>query len=166
MKRKSLFITVLLTLFTNTVLTFAAQLGNEFIGYRHSGVVRGETLPNGVRDLGGGLLSDENYGVTRFVQGKKYMLWFEKMVDRNAAGIPDWEVKDVLTFEKAKNQEFLFSYSSPCLQNRKINFDLIVLAERLPRQKFYKVLKAWHANVRNERFEEISTEAIICKFNQ
>jgi hypothetical protein len=163
MKRNLLFTVAFLTLLTFAVSTFAMSFGDDFIGYRHKGVLRGETLPNGARDLGGGLLSNENYGVTRFAKGKKYMLWFEKIVDHNSEGVPLWEVKDVLTFEKPKkNQEFFFSYSSPCRQNRKVNLDLIVLAERLPRQKSYKVISAWRANVRKERFEAVPTKGIVC----
>ena len=161
--RKNVLLTVAFLLISGfAVSTLAVPLGDEFIGYRHKGVVRGETLPNGARDLGGGMLSDD-YGVTRFVKGKKYMLWFEKVIDRNSEGVPLWEVKDVLTFEKLKkSQEFLFSYSSPCLQNRKVNLDLIVMAERIPRRKSYKILKAWHANVKNESFVEAPIKGIVC----
>lgn len=163
MKRNVLFTAAFLTILAFAVSTFAMPFGDEFIGYRHKGVLRGETLPNGVRDLGGGLLSNEDYGVTRFVKGRKYMLWFEKVVDRNSEGVPLWEVKDVLTFAKPKkNQEFFFSYSSPCRQNRKVNIDLIVLAERVPRQKSHKVINAWRANVKKERFEIVSTKGIAC----
>lgn len=91
------------------------------------------------------------------------MLWFEKVIDRNSEGVSLWEVKDVLAFGKPKkNEEFFFSYSSSCRQNRKVNLDLIVLAERVPRQKSYKVINAWRANVKKERFEEVSTKGIVC----
>lgn len=163
MKKNVLFTVAFLTLSLFAVSTFAMPFSDEFIGYRHKGVVRGEKLPNGARDLGGGLLSDEDYGVTRFVKGKKYMLWFEKIIDRNSEGVPLWEVKDVLTFEKPKkSQEFFFSLSSPCQQNRKVNLDLIVLAERVSRKKSYKVINAWRANVKKERFEKVTTKGIVC----
>ena len=110
--------------------------GNDLIGYRHEGVRFGEKLPNGAQDLGGGLLSDDRYGVTRFKKGKEYMLWFEKIVSRNKAGIPRWEVRDVLKFDKiGKNEEFLFSYTSPCLLKGQANLDLIVLAKTSPLSK-------------------------------
>jgi hypothetical protein len=144
--------------------TFANPSGVEYVGYRHKGVTRGEKLPNGVKDLGGGLLSDEDYGVTRFVKGKKYMLWLEKIVERNDDGMPYWEVKDVLTFDNLKkNQRFLYSYSSPCTENEAENLDLIVLAELAPKAKNYKILKAWRANVKKERFEQTSSKGIVCQ---
>jgi hypothetical protein len=134
----------------------------EFIGYRHKGVLYGEVLPNGVRDLGGGLLSNYNYGVSRFTKGRKYMLWLEKITSRDSKGFPTWEVKDVLMFEDlGKNQEFHFSLSSACTQNGKQNLDLIVLVESTPK-KTLKVARAWRANVRKEQFEKVSEKGIVC----
>lgn len=160
MKLKSFFLLVLLTL-----PALAAPLKNkEFVGFRHKGVKYGETLPNGARDLGGGLLSNEDYGVTRFERGKKYMLWLEKITGRDAKGVPDWEVTDVLSFDNLKkNREFLFSYSSGCTQNGRQNLDLIVMAESLP-DKSYKIIRAWRANARKEKFEKISGKGINCKY--
>ncbi len=168
MKLKSLSIFAFITLSAFVSLSiFAATTGREFVGYRHKGVVFGQTLPNGVKDLGGGLLPDENYGVTRFSKGKKYMLWLEKIVERNAKGEPSWEVKDVLMFPNLKkNQEFLFSYSSTCKRNGRENLDLVVMAELAPKTKNYKVLKAWRANAKKERFEQTSSKGIVCQYKE
>lgn len=145
--------------------TFSQKV--NYKGYKHKGVVFGETLPNGVKDLGGGLLSDENYGVSRFSKGKKYMLWFEKISGRDAKGVPNWEVLDVLTFDTLKrNQLFFLSYSSSCLQNGKSSTDLVVMAELLPKKKSYKILRAWNSNIKNKRFEKISTKSVICKYTE
>jgi hypothetical protein len=147
-----------------SAIAAASDEARQFVGYRHEGVKRGKRLPNGAKDLGGGLLSNEDYGVTRFKKGKNYMLWLERIVERNEAGVPDWEVRDVLSFGKLKkNQTFLFSYSSPCKQNNEENLDLIVLAEFAPKTKTYKVLKAWQANVEKEEFESVSIEKIVCR---
>lgn len=161
MKLKLLFSFVLVV--TAAAANSSAQK-KEFVGYEHKGVIYGATLPNGAKDLGGGLLSDENYGVTRFSKGKKFMLWLEKITARDADGIPNWRVKDVLIFPAPKkNQEFLLSYSSECRQNGRENLDLIVLAESVPRTKNYKVIDAWRANLRKEKFEKITTKGIVCR---
>ncbi|MBA2494006.1 MAG: hypothetical protein H0V31_04845 [Acidobacteria bacterium] len=160
MKTKIILILLLLAL-----PTLAITKKSEYIGYKHKGIKYGETLPNGVKDLGGGLLSNENYGVSRFTKGKKYMLWLEKITARDAKGVPSWEVRDVLSFDKLKkNQEFLFSYSSSCLQNGKGNLDMIVMTELLPKNKTYKVLKAWKANIKREKFDKISIKGIKCEY--
>jgi hypothetical protein len=143
----------------------AAAQQKEFIGYRHKGVLYGKTLSNGVRDLGGGLLSDENYGVSRFAKGAKQMLWLEKITSRDKKGIPRWEVLDVLVINKPKkNQEFLFSFSSPCTENGEENLDLIVLAQSQAAEKNYKVLEAWRADLLKEKFEKIPVEGIKCEY--
>ena len=162
MKLKAFFFLIFFSL-----STFAApQKNSEFIGYKHKGIVYGETLPNGVKDLGGGLMSDENYGVTRFQKGKRYMLWLERITSRDAKGVPSWEVKDVLSFDKLrKNQEFLFSYSSTCTQNGKSNLDLIVMTE-LSTNKTYKVLRAWKANLKAGKFDKTSDKNIVCKYSE
>lgn len=156
----------ILALFLISVSTLAfASAKPNYIGYKHKGIVYGETLPNGVKDLGGGLLSNENYGVSRFSKGKNFMLWLEKITARGADGVPSWEVKDVLTFDAPKkNQEFLLSYSSGCTQNGKSNLDLIVMAEFAAQNKTYKIKKAWRANVKREKFEKISTANIKCEY--
>ncbi len=155
---------LLLLIFIALSLNISAQK-KEFIGYKHKGVVVGETLPNGVKDLGGGLLSDENYGVSRFSKGKKQYLWLEKITGRDTKGVPSWIVKDFLEFDTLKkNQEFLFSYSSTCTNSGKENLDTIVLAELKPKKKTYKILKAWKANIKKEKFEKLSTNGIKCKY--
>lgn len=138
----------------------------QLIGYRHKGVARGEKLSNGAKDLGGGMLSNEDYGVSRFSKGNNFMLWLEKIVERDEMGVPDWEVKDVLVFETLrKNQVFLYSYSSPCTINGEDDLDLIVWAEKQPKNRAYKILKAWRASVEIEKFEEIPTNTIVCAYD-
>jgi hypothetical protein len=152
---------ILLT-FLASALNVAAQ-ETEFVGFKHRGVVVGETLPNGVKDLGGGLLSDENYGVSRFSKGKKHYLWLEKITERGSDGVPNWIVKDVLLFDAlGKDQKFVFSYSSTCTTDGAESLDTIVLVEHKPKTKKYKILKAWKANVASEKFEKISTRGIQC----
>lgn len=161
MKTKSI---LALLLFALPALAFTAPKPN-YVGYKHKGVVFGETLPNGVKDLGGGLLSNENYGVSRFSKGKSFMLWLEKISTRDAKGVPHWEVKDVLTFDQPKkHQEFIFSYSSGCTLNGKANLDLIVYAEFAPKNKTYKIKKAWLASVKKEKFEKVSTKNVKCEY--
>jgi hypothetical protein len=148
---------IILVLLLVTLPTLALTPKPNYVGYKHKGVVYGETLPNGVKDLGGGLLSNEEYGVSRFSKGKKYMLWLEKITSRDGKGFPSWEVKDVLTFDLLKkDQEFLISYSSNCQQNGRASLDLIVQAELFPKEKTYKILRAWKANIKKEKFEKTS----------
>lgn len=158
MKIKSLIAILLLA---STAAAFSQR--NNYVGYRHKGVVNGQSLPNGVKSLGGGLTSNENYGVSRYTRGKRYMLWLEEVVSRDAKGVPTWIVKNVLTFDNLKNnQELFFSYTSPCTQNGRSNLNLVVKAELQPRTKTYKVLDAWRANTRSMKFEKTNITGIQC----
>jgi hypothetical protein len=155
---------LLLILTFSVFASVASAQERDFIGYEHKGVVFGEKLPNGFKDLGGGLLSDEDYGVTRFARGKKHYLWLEKITGRDRQGVPRWVVLDVLEFGALrKNQEFLFSYSSTCTIDGEGDQDLIVFAEQNTKTKKYKVLKAWRANVETEKFEKLSIKGIRCE---
>jgi len=141
------------------------QKTKKYIGYKHKGVVVNKTLPNGVKHLGGGLLSNDKYGVSRYEKDGKLMLWLEKVTSRNSEGVPNWIVKDVLSIGTLKkSEELLFSYSSTCTQNDKVNLELIVKAELLPNKKGYKVLQAWKANVKNEKFETAQIKGIKCEY--
>ncbi len=152
---------LLLTIFLLPTLVSAQNL----IGYEHKGVIFGAKLPNGAKDLGGGLLSDEDYGVSRYTTKNNFMLWLEKIVERDADGIPTWQVKDILTFPKLKkNQEFLLSYSSNCQQNDNESLDLVVMAEFSSKKKTYKINGAWLANVETEKFEKVSIKGIECAY--
>ena len=143
---------------------FGQSFDSNLVGYRHEGVRFGEKLPNGAQDLGGGLLSDEEYGVTRFKKDGIYMLWLEKITGRNKTGVPGWEVVDVLSFKELKrNQQFLFSYSTPCRRYGKENLDLIVLAEIFPPSKKYIPFKAWMADVTSGKFRSIPVTGISCR---
>lgn len=158
--KKFTSIAILVLLFS--VAAFAQK--SKYIGYKHKGAVMGETLSNGVKSVSGGLTSNEKLGISRYTKGKKYMLWLEEIVGRDANGIPTWVVRNVLTFDNLKkNQEFHFSYSSPCTLNKKENTDLIVKTEFLPKTKTYKVLEAWKANTKNLKFEAIDTRKVQCK---
>ena len=156
---------IILILLLAVFPAFAITKKSEYIGYKHKGVFYGETLQNGVKDLGGGLTSNENYGVTRFTKGKTFMLWLEKITGRDSRGVPSWEVKDVLSFDNLKkNQSFMFSYSSSCKRFGKENLDMIVMTELLPKTKTYKVEKAWTVNTKKQKFEKISTNGIRCEY--
>ena len=123
-----------------SVAAFAQK--SKYVGYKHKGVTLGETLSNGVKSISGGLTSNNKLGVSRYTKGKKYMLWLEEVVSRDANGIPTWVVRNVLTFDNLKkNQEFQFSYNSPCKLNGKDDVDLIVKTEFVPKTKTYKILE-------------------------
>lgn len=160
--KKSISIVILSLVFSIAVF---AQKSN-YVGYKHKGAVLGETLSNGVKSISGGLTSNNKLGVSRYTKGKKYILWLEEVVSRDKDGVPTWVVRNVLSFDNLKkNQEFNFSYNSPCQLNGKDDVDLIVKTEFVPKTKTYKVLDAWKANTKTLKFEEIDKKKVQCKIS-
>ncbi|MEZ5426628.1 MAG: hypothetical protein R2747_10210 [Pyrinomonadaceae bacterium] len=142
----------------------AKKKGNGYIGYQYTGVTYNQKLPNGVRDLGGSLLENENYGVSRMKKGKTEMLWLTRITGRNWSGLPNWQVKDVIYLPQLKeNQEILQGMTFPCTINKKEDLNLIVLAELLPEKNSYSIQKAWRADTRTKKFEAVSTRGISCE---
>lgn len=157
-----IFISIAVLVFLFSVTASAQK--SKYVGYKHKGATLGEKLSNGVKSVSGGLTSNEKLGVSRYTKGKKYMLWLEEIVGRDKDGIPTWIVRNVLSFDNLKkNQEFHFSYNSPCVLNEEENLDLIVKTEFQPKTKTYKVLEAWKANTKTLKFEEIDTKKVKCK---
>ncbi len=153
---------VLLTLLA--IPTFIYAQKNTYIGYKYTGVTYNKSLPNGVKDLGGSLLDDDDYGVSHMKKGKTEMLWLAKITSRNKKGIPIWKVRDVLTLPALKkNQEILQGFTYPCTVNKKEDLNLIVLGEFQLKNKTYKVIKAWRANTKANKFQMISTKGIACE---
>ena len=156
---------VLLAFLAIPTLVFAQK--NKYIGYRYVGVSYNQTLPNGVKDLGGSLLEDDNYAVSRMKKGKTEMLWLARITSRNAKGIPKWQVKYVLNLPALKkNQEILRGFTFPCKINDEEDLNLIVLADYLPKSKTYKVRKAWRANTRANRIQAVSIKGISCEIEE
>ena len=143
---------------------YANPQKTRYIGFKHRGALYDEVLSNGAKSLGGGLLTDNKFGVSRYTKNGKTMLWLEKIVERDAVGVPNWEVKDVLMFDNLKkNQTLQFSYSSGCKQHGKSNLDLIVKTSRIGNSKNHKIEDAWRANTKRGKFEKISLKGIRCE---
>ena len=105
-------IAILVLLFS--VAAFAQK--SKYVGYKHKGVTLGETLSNGVKSISGGLTSNNKLGVSRYTKGKKYMLWLEEVVSRDANGIPTWVVRNVLSFDNLKEKSGISVFIQFALQ--------------------------------------------------
>lgn len=149
--------------FLTIPLAVSAQK-NKYIGYEYTGVVYQETLPNGVKDLGGNLLTNEDYAVSRMKKGRTEMIWLIKITGRNDDGVPNWKVRNVLVLPTLKkDQQILRGYNSPCKVGGNSESNLIVLADYSAKNKVYVPNKAWRVNIRKNAFEEISTAKVSCK---
>ncbi len=153
-----------LLVFLTIPFTVSAQEKNKYVGYEYTGVVVNETLPNGVKDLGGNLIGDFDYAVSHMRKGSKDMIWLTRIKNRNDEGVPNWKVAKVLVLPKLKkDQQIVSGFKSPCKLGKKEDITLIVLTNFSVKSKTYTPEKAWRANILKDNFEEVSIAKVNCK---
>ena len=150
---------VLPSTYATTPLVSQRQGSRNYIGLRY------RTLPGNLQGLGGWTIgspfSSPEYSVSHVQQGKKQMLWLELILSRDNAGKPLFEVKDVLNLPSLKSTEQLASVG--CLVNGKRDPEVIAIAVLEDTEYWGKIRRAWRANRRTTRFEEISPRNIACE---
>ncbi len=161
-------------LFLATLLLPAAVFcqASEYVGYRYKSVIPETVLPNGVKNLGGGLVGDfyakPVWGVAEVSKGKVRMLWLEKATAEDERGVTEWEISDVLSFPNIPTDQELLIASGPgeCKENGKTTNDLVVHVQFLKKQRAYKTLKAWRADVKAGRFVALDAKNVKCRYDE
>lgn len=154
------------------VMSYAALAQkSKWIGYKFEPVNNGKALPNGWTDIGGAIISnievDPLLAIGRLRKGANEMLWFERSTGQDSNGVTGWEVRDVLEFPNMKkNQDLLYGGAGECYRNKKLDASLVVYADFLARSKSYKVLKAWRANQKTQKFEPILIKGVKCVYDE
>jgi hypothetical protein len=144
---------------SSTKVAAAADM-TKYIGLRH-----GSSLPDNLKDIGGALVSEvgdsKEYGIGEIHKGKVKMLWFERLTHRDDAGVPFWEVEDILVLPPVrKNQIVVYS---TCFLSNKPDREVVAIADYQPDVEFFtRVRRAWRANRKTAKFEEISFKGIKC----
>ena len=139
-----------------------AQAGMaKYIGLRY-----GLSLPDNLKILRSEPLSVANdvneNRVSEVQDGRVKMLWLERLTHRDGAGLPHWEVKDVVILPPLRKKEIL-AYSF-CSLSKQPNREIIAVADYRPRVEYLAhVRRAWRANRRSEKFEEISPKGVKCE---
>jgi hypothetical protein len=172
MKRLSIFCLLATTVF-GTGLPVVSQTVNQssiviaqsnprsYIGLQY------RDFPAGVNNLGGWIIDigdngKFNFGVSHVRQGSKEMLWLERFVRRDSAGVATMRVIDVLELPAISKSQTL---TSPrfCTQNGKKNRDLIAIVEATDKEYRTQIHRAWRANRSTGKFESTSTKGIVCE---
>jgi hypothetical protein len=111
----------------------------------------------------------ENYALQVIISGKLKMLWLERIISRNPepSGKRNFEVevKDVVLLPTMTRRQILtfdkcYVGKRPYPPEQYIG----VIVQPFSRQttEFYRPLKAWRANLKTEKLEEISTKGVRC----
>ena len=134
----------------------------KYIGLRY-----GPSSPDGVRILRSEQVSGANdvneNRISEVEAGGVKMIWLERLVNRDAAGLTSWEVKDVLVVPPIrKNQALVFSF---CSAGGQYDKEIIAVADFRPSERRYRrVSLAWRADRRTEKFKGISTGGVKCEY--
>ena len=134
----------------------------RYVGLRY----RGDSMPAGLKWVGGALVSDpykdaKDYKLTEVHRGRVRMLLFDSLTHRDAAGMPHWEVKDVLVLPRVPRNQ-LITYSL-CWLGGRLDREIAAVVEYTDTEYFTRVRRAWRANRATEKFEAIPTKGIKCE---
>ena len=150
----------------------ATAQGREYIGYKYKGVAPETVLPNGVKHLGGGLISDPNkepvYGISSVVKGAKKMVWLEISTGSDRTGITGWQVKDVLVFSKRDRRYLMFGLdpSVQCRRKGKYLEKLVAIGHILPKKGVFRPDLAWVADIAKQKFVEVPVRSLQCEYSE
>ena len=134
----------------------------KYIGLRH-----GPRLPPGLKEVGGGLLTDPykdkiQFGLAHITKGTTNMLWFELGTHHDAEGHAYWEVLDVVTLPPMTRTQILFY--TLCLFNDEPDPEIAAIVQPLKRGSYEtKALRAWRANRQTRKITEIPIKGVKCE---
>jgi hypothetical protein len=139
-----------------------AAAKNPYVGLKY-----GPRVPAGLKDFGGGLISDpykdkEQYGMAHVAKGTVHMVWFEIMTHQDSEGRAHWEVLDVITTPTLRpKQELMLTL---CTLNNQPDPEIVALIDLPPRGSYVtRTRKAWRANRLTRKFEEIPIRGVKCE---
>jgi hypothetical protein len=87
------------------------------------------------------------------------MLWLELIESRDKQGRVNVKVLDVIHLPKLTQTDYLLHY---CTRNGKQDPQLVALVKYEDNQHLKNIKKAWISNIQTGKFQEISTNNIVC----
>ena len=139
-----------------------AAADGSYIGLRH-----GRNLPAGLKDEGGGLITDPykdkvQYGISHVVRGRTNMLWFELGTHHDAEGQAFWEVLDVVTLPTLKRGQLVMF--TLCQFNHQPDSEIAAVVQPLRGRNYEtRTIRAWRANRQTRKFKAIPTRGVKCE---
>lgn len=138
------------------------QNTRSYIGLRY----QGGKPPKGIQELTGwtvgiGREPDQSYAVSYVRQGSQQMLWFLNLVSRDRSGKPNWEVIDAINLPKFNSGEEL---APPTCKLKGVSDpELIAYIIYEDKELLTNIRRAWRANRRTRKIEEIPPKNIVCQ---
>ena len=155
------------------VVSSSAQVSAKYIGLEYKGVVPDTVMPNGVKHLGGALISDHRvdpvYGISQVSKGKTRMLWLEVSTGQSEKGVTGWRVLDVLSFPALTSTQHLLIASDPaieCLRGGQPVDGLVAFGTITRRKGIYTPQRAWIADIAKKKFVPSATAGLRCIYSE
>jgi hypothetical protein len=127
------------------------------------GVRFGPDMLRGYEEVGGGVMSDEthsrmtDYAVQLVRKDGIDMLWMSRVIGADPSGRPLFEIVDILKLPPRNKGELVAVFA--CCYGGRTNDAIVAYTDKY----YYRVSKAWLANRKTSRIEEVSTRGIVCQ---
>ena len=155
-------------------LLSAAAAPAQYVGYEYKGVTPDSVLPNGVKHLGGSLISDINadpvYGISQVSRGRTRMLWLEVSTGQNEKGVTGWRVLDVISFPRLAAAQHMhispFDAAVECVRDGLPVIRLVSLGTLNSRKATFTPQRAWIADIAKKKFTPASIRGLRCTYSE
>ena len=155
------------------VFLSAATASAQYVGYEYKGVTPETVLPNGVKHLGGGLISDVDadptYGISQVSKGKTEMLWLEVSTGQTETSIEGWRVLDVVSFPALTRSQHIHMHQDPaveCKRGGKIVENLVAVGTIDRRRGTFTPQRTWIADIAKKKFVPSTTAGLKCIYSE
>ncbi|MFM7408890.1 MAG: hypothetical protein ACKO3K_20085 [Cuspidothrix sp.] len=147
------------TKFNDLQLAQIKSDNSNYIGLRYDRT----NFPKDLKDVGGWIVGDSYsnilYSISHVVKKNQEMLWFQ-IITRDKYGINNHQVIDVLNLPKLNKSEGINSF---CLIKGVRDPEITAIIKYQETEYFKNIKKAWRANRKSGKFEQIFTRNIVCE---
>ncbi|MBC5767684.1 hypothetical protein [Ramlibacter albus] len=151
----------LITLVASTALFCASSIPGESSPYVG---LRVPPIPADHEDLGGSMLriqADSEYAIAEVSSPRGRMWWLQKLISRDRAGKPSWEVVAVMP-EPDIPRGHVVAMAGLCERGGVEAPEVIAVVKGEQKARLRKIHRAWFVNVQTHKFEPYPTHGLTC----
>jgi hypothetical protein len=102
-----------------------------------------------------------DYGLSSITNGSNVIILFNKIIHINNGNV-NYKIVDAINIGKLNHQVIMMT---GCLINKKADPELIGIAKYAEKEMYTNLSKAWRANRKTNKIEEISVKGLSCVDN-
>ena len=124
-------------------------------------------LPDGLKRITGTVIDNSNYSIAIVREKDNIRIWFEKVLRHSDKGKPIFKIMDeVILYKTYKILYDNFGSAGECGYAKNKDVEIIAyfkMPEDSAGKDFTNIIKAWRANRKTEKLEEITTKNLVCE---